>query len=166
LGSPDNFGPPFTGWGIETTTLAAEMARFDEPPSLPAPEVAGVSDGAYAGMRKRPQGIWVHYPTGIYLSIQREPRPFDARDSFARAQDGGFRHPDSPAYLLETIGGRDTFVVTEGPLVDREGNRPSHAHDTRTVLVWTQDGWNYTMAPNGPRPASLDLLRAAAASIR
>jgi len=171
LGTPDNFGPPFTegvfgGPAAPRRTLASEMARFDESLSLPATSVAGAADAAYAGKKEHPQGIWIHYPTGIYLSIQKDE--FDAKAHKARSDATGSRLADgSPYMLLERINGRDTVIRVEGEPVEPDGYGSIHTKPgLKRHIQWNQDGWHYSIMPNGPRPASLELMRAVAASIR
>jgi len=165
-GSPDNLGPPFTGFGGSgeryRKSLASQLARFDRPPSLPATAVVGAANTAYAGPFKRPNGIWVHYPTGIFLSIQREP--FDARQAQAEAEASTVRRKDgSPQTTLEIIGGRETTVLIPSEVVGRHGG--GILGSDGDLLNWSQDGWHYFMRANGPRPASLELLKRAAASV-
>jgi len=166
-GTPDNFGPPFTqtfeqGRSPYLRDPATELARFENPPSLPATSVAGAADAAYAGPYKSPNGIWVHYPTGIYISIQKEP--FDARAVEAELNASTMRREDgSPQGILEIIGGRETIVIAKGPVVNERGG--GLRRETGDGLNWSQEGWHYFMQPNGPRPASLDLMKRVAASI-
>lgn len=166
--TPSNIGPPFTqsggpGIGIgrsQLRSLASELARIENPPSLPATAVAGAADAAYAGHRKHPQGIWVHYATGIFLSIQREA--FSISRAEAETKSPQLRHPDGSSVLaVEIIGGRKTAVTTGGAIFGQNGRR----YDTRDGLNWSQDGWHYFMQGNGPKPASLDLMKRVAASI-
>jgi len=53
-------------------------------------------------------------------------------------------------------------VLMPGEVVGRHGGLLGADGD---VLNWGQDGWHYLMRANGPQPASLELLKRAAASV-
>jgi hypothetical protein len=82
-------------------------------------------------------------------------------------QSTGYRNADGSAHaLLERINGRDTLIFTEGALADRDGDPLLHTKPgPKRLIQWSQRGWHYSLQPNGPRAASLALMRDVAESM-